>query len=276
MWGHTQRTKSAQERHPLTGDEQAIGAGPLFMIVLMTLFNCFSHGTQDLYPLFLQVEKGFGTDLTGKLATIGPHRRDLRRPVLRRAVRAHRAQARDHHRGAAVAADPEALGVQQRAADARPGRVLAAGDGAGCLGRGAGASRTNCRRMRCARRCPALPIRSAISSRPACRGCPTTLAEANHKQYGLTMAVFIAGVAVMLAIVTALGPGSKGANGSARRLHRARIDSIKCAFARSRSRRIVAGVLPAFPALYANVFLFGICDGEAHASDNGGRYRAGM
>ncbi|HXR63222.1 MAG TPA: MFS transporter, partial [Rudaea sp.] len=38
----------------------------------------------------------------------------------------------------------------------------------------------------------------------------TTLAEANHKQYGLTMAVFIAGVAVLLALVTALGPEAKG------------------------------------------------------------------
>jgi SHS family lactate transporter-like MFS transporter len=38
----------------------------------------------------------------------------------------------------------------------------------------------------------------------------TTLAEANHKQYGLTMAVFIAGIAIMLAVVTALGPEAKG------------------------------------------------------------------
>jgi SHS family lactate transporter-like MFS transporter len=38
----------------------------------------------------------------------------------------------------------------------------------------------------------------------------TTLAEANNKQYGLTMAVFIAVVAVLLAIVTALGPEAKG------------------------------------------------------------------
>jgi MFS transporter, SHS family, lactate transporter len=38
----------------------------------------------------------------------------------------------------------------------------------------------------------------------------TTLAEANNKQYGLTMAVFIAGVAILLAAVTALGPEAKG------------------------------------------------------------------
>ena len=38
----------------------------------------------------------------------------------------------------------------------------------------------------------------------------TSLAEANHRQYGLTMSVFIAGVAIALAIVTALGPEAKG------------------------------------------------------------------
>ena len=44
----------------------------LYVVILMTAFNFFSHGTQDLYPLFLQVEKGYGTDLTGKLSLIGP------------------------------------------------------------------------------------------------------------------------------------------------------------------------------------------------------------
>ena len=36
------------------------------------------------------------------------------------------------------------------------------------------------------------------------------IAEANHKQYGLTMVVFIAGVAIALALVAALGPEAKG------------------------------------------------------------------
>ncbi len=38
----------------------------------------------------------------------------------------------------------------------------------------------------------------------------TMLAEANNKQYGLTMAEFIGVVAVLLVIVTALGPEAKG------------------------------------------------------------------
>ena len=42
----------------------------LYMIVLMTAFNAFSHGTQDLYPTFLQVQHGFDTRLTGTLTAI--------------------------------------------------------------------------------------------------------------------------------------------------------------------------------------------------------------
>jgi SHS family lactate transporter-like MFS transporter len=40
------------------------------MIVLMAAFNAFSHGTQDLYPTFLQVQHHFDTHLTGTLTAI--------------------------------------------------------------------------------------------------------------------------------------------------------------------------------------------------------------
>ena len=42
----------------------------LYMIVLMAAFNAFSHGTQDLYPTFLQVQHHFDTHLTGTLTAI--------------------------------------------------------------------------------------------------------------------------------------------------------------------------------------------------------------
>lgn len=41
----------------------------LYVIVLMTAFNFFSHGTQDLYPTFLQ-DKGFDTHKTGLITAI--------------------------------------------------------------------------------------------------------------------------------------------------------------------------------------------------------------
>ena len=42
----------------------------LFLVVLMTAFNAFSHGTQDLYPTFIQQGKGFTPADTGKIAVI--------------------------------------------------------------------------------------------------------------------------------------------------------------------------------------------------------------
>ena len=43
----------------------------LYVVLLMTAFNFLSHGTQDLYPTFLQKSFGFGTQLTGGLTMIG-------------------------------------------------------------------------------------------------------------------------------------------------------------------------------------------------------------
>src|SRR5438552_2547484 len=37
----------------------------LYLVVLMTAFNFFSHGTQDQYPTFLQKQHGFDTHVTG-------------------------------------------------------------------------------------------------------------------------------------------------------------------------------------------------------------------
>jgi SHS family lactate transporter-like MFS transporter len=42
----------------------------LYAIVLMTAFNFFSHGTQDAYPTFLQVQRHFGVAITGNIAII--------------------------------------------------------------------------------------------------------------------------------------------------------------------------------------------------------------
>jgi MFS transporter, SHS family, lactate transporter len=42
----------------------------LYLVVLMTAFNFFSHGTQDLYPTFLQKQHHFDTHMTGTLAAI--------------------------------------------------------------------------------------------------------------------------------------------------------------------------------------------------------------
>lgn len=65
----TERT----ERHSLG---QALGSLvthwklALYLVVLMAVFNSFSHGTQDLYPTFLQKERGYDTQLTGLIAIV--------------------------------------------------------------------------------------------------------------------------------------------------------------------------------------------------------------
>ncbi len=42
----------------------------IYAVALMTAFNFFSHGTQDLYPTFLQVEHGFTPHVVGIIAAI--------------------------------------------------------------------------------------------------------------------------------------------------------------------------------------------------------------
>ena len=42
----------------------------LYLVVLMTAFNFFSHGTQDMYPAFLQKQHHFNTQMTGTITAI--------------------------------------------------------------------------------------------------------------------------------------------------------------------------------------------------------------
>ncbi|MGD1066713.1 MAG: MFS transporter [Vulcanimicrobiaceae bacterium] len=42
----------------------------IFAIILMAAFNFMSHGSQDLYPLFLQQQRGFARDIVGNVTII--------------------------------------------------------------------------------------------------------------------------------------------------------------------------------------------------------------
>jgi SHS family lactate transporter-like MFS transporter len=44
--------------------------GFLFLVVLMTMFNLFSHGTEDLYPTFLLKNHGFSAQTVGLIGVI--------------------------------------------------------------------------------------------------------------------------------------------------------------------------------------------------------------
>jgi SHS family lactate transporter-like MFS transporter len=42
----------------------------IYAVLLMTAFNFFSHGTQDLYPTFLEVQQNFSTATVGTIAIV--------------------------------------------------------------------------------------------------------------------------------------------------------------------------------------------------------------
>jgi MFS transporter, SHS family, lactate transporter len=63
----------ARERHTMVFSLKALwGHLPLalYAIVLMTAFNFFSHGTQDVYPTFLQQQRHFGHATVGTIAVV--------------------------------------------------------------------------------------------------------------------------------------------------------------------------------------------------------------
>jgi SHS family lactate transporter-like MFS transporter len=207
VWQHTQ-TKAVHERHPLKA-MRGYWKRAVYMIVLMTLFNAFSHGTQDLYPLFLQVEKGYGTDLAGKLSTIGPL------GAIIGGLFFGALSERIGRKRAIIIATLLSLPIL---------KLWAFSDTPVLLGLGAfwlqvmvqGAwgvvpvhlNELSPDAVRATMPGLTYQIGNFISA-----GVPwvlTAMAEANHHQYGLTMAVFIACVALALAIVTALGPEAKG------------------------------------------------------------------
>src|SRR5271170_609263 len=65
IWQETRRQK-----HDLFGAIASNWRTVIFMIVLMTAFNFLSHGTQDLYPTFLELQHHLSTETVGIIAII--------------------------------------------------------------------------------------------------------------------------------------------------------------------------------------------------------------
>ncbi|HEY2499646.1 MAG TPA: MFS transporter [Candidatus Angelobacter sp.] len=63
------QARAKAEGH-LKDDILMFGGSFLFLIVLMFAFNSFSHGTQDLYPTFLQKNHQFSPKIVGLIAII--------------------------------------------------------------------------------------------------------------------------------------------------------------------------------------------------------------
>jgi SHS family lactate transporter-like MFS transporter len=62
--------ETARQKHDLLGAITNNWRTVIFMIVLMTAFNFLSHGTQDLYPTFLEVQRHLPTETVGLIAII--------------------------------------------------------------------------------------------------------------------------------------------------------------------------------------------------------------
>jgi SHS family lactate transporter-like MFS transporter len=207
VWQHTQ-TRPAHERDAFNAMRGHWGRAA-YMVVLMTLFNCFSHGTQDLYPLFLQVEKGFGTDRTGFLSVVGPIG-----AIIGGVFFGMFSEYIGRTRTIIIAA---LLSLPVL-------KLWAFGDTLVMLSIGVfwlqvmvqgawGVVPAHLNELSPDAVRATMPGLTYQMGNFFAAYLPTLLAqlaEANHKQYGLTMVVFIAAVAVALALVAALGPEAKG------------------------------------------------------------------
>lgn len=67
-----QRQRGKMKRTPINLGQLIKQHGRLFLyaVLLMTAFNYMSHGTQDLYPTFLEKERGFGVSQKAQITII--------------------------------------------------------------------------------------------------------------------------------------------------------------------------------------------------------------
>lgn len=66
-----QKTRTSAAPTPLFASVRRYLPSFLFLTLLMTAFTSFSHGTQDLYPAFLDRDHGFGPATVGLLVAAG-------------------------------------------------------------------------------------------------------------------------------------------------------------------------------------------------------------
>jgi len=76
-WLETQRLgklptlPSAEPKPSLLANLKSYAPTFIFLVILMTAFASFSHGTQDLYPTFLEKNYSFGPRATGLITSVG-------------------------------------------------------------------------------------------------------------------------------------------------------------------------------------------------------------
>ncbi|HEY8011169.1 MAG TPA: MFS transporter [Rudaea sp.] len=207
VWEQVQK-KPAAERSGMVAMRGLWGRA-FYMVVLMTAFTFFSHGTQDLYPTFLQVEHGFDAGLTSKLGQFGQV------GAILGGLTIGALSQRIGRKRAIILAALLAFPVL---------KLWAFSDSALWLALGAFAMQFSVQGA-----WGVIPVHLNELSPDSVRGTLpgltyqignfissivpwllALLAEHNGKQYGFTMAVFIAAVVIVLIAITAFGPEAKG------------------------------------------------------------------
>ena len=176
----------------------------------MMCFNLFSHGTQDLYPTFLQKQHNFDPG-DGELDRHRRQsRRDRRRPLLRPRVGEDRPRQRDHHRGAHRAAGAAAYGPTPR----RPSCSRSAPSSCRSRCRAPGASfppiSTNCRPGAARATIPAFVYQAGNFLASYNGPFQAQIAEANGGNYGFALALVAGVVAVAIIVVIRFSPERRG------------------------------------------------------------------
>jgi len=181
----------------------------LYAIALMTCFNFFSHGTQDLYPHFLEAQRGFSTGTRSIIAivyNIGAICGGIAFGTLSSRI--------GRRRAIAIAAGLSLLVLPFWAYSLTPLALAAAAfcdavHGAGRLGCGAGApERALARRVARDFSWLRLPAGNLLASYNAT--LQTTIAEnhtsAGHPDFSFAFVVVVGTVAALLVVLSLLGP----------------------------------------------------------------------
>jgi MFS transporter, SHS family, lactate transporter len=206
VWEKT-RHAPAHERSILAAMRGYWGRA-LYLVLLMTLFNCFSHGSQDVFPTFLNVQRGLDAHETSIVTTI------MACGAIAGGLFFGTLSSRIGRRKGIVIAALLSLGMIYPWAYTNTVLTLALGaflmqfmvQGAwGIVPVHLNELSPNAVRAML----PGLvyQIGNFISALT-----PTVLshwAEANNRNYGQTMAIFIGCAAVLLALVTVVGPEAK-------------------------------------------------------------------
>ncbi len=182
----------------------------LFLVLLMTAFNFFSHGSQDLYPTFLQQQRHFSVHQTGLLTMV------LNVGAIVGGLFFGAASERIGRRRAIVIAALLALPAIPLWVWAPTPLLLGAGAFVlQFMVQGAwGVVPVHINELSpdgVRGTLPGFAYQTGNLIAASTAPLLSMLALRNHGDYAAVMAIFVAGVAVLVAVVTALGPEARGA-----------------------------------------------------------------